>query len=162
MARKALVGQGKGDGDVFKGGVAENSGGKGFGGDAEAKLFFDDCDDEISREIGGEDDLGGDEDQDENDGDGDEDLAQQASGRGGYVGGVKHLTKLEYIFATDVNQMHTDEMKDNCSEMICVHLIFICGDHSGFVFDHFILFLAAGIWRGGILPTGVRAKPNIQ
>ncbi len=60
-----VVGQRKGGGDIFEGGVAEDSGGKGFGGDAKAKLFFDSRDDEIARQIGGEDDLGGDKDQDD-------------------------------------------------------------------------------------------------
>ena len=55
--------------------MTEDAGGKGFGGDAEAKLFFDDGNDEIAREIGCEDDFSDNEDQDEKCGDGDKDFA---------------------------------------------------------------------------------------
>ena len=58
---EGTAGEGECDGDFVERGVAEDSGGEGFGGDAEAELFFDERDDEVVREVGGEDDFGGDE-----------------------------------------------------------------------------------------------------
>ena len=81
--KESFVGKGQGDGDIIEGGVTEDAGGEGFGGEAQAELFFDDGDDEISGEIGGEDDFGCDEDQDEKSGEGDKDFAPEPAGRRG-------------------------------------------------------------------------------